>query len=309
MENLHVAGRWKDALLLTEPRRRRRVARLVRRLERLERRDARPARATRSVRPARGQGDRGRRRATVAVAVLVVLLGGASVAARLDDSSSDSAFPGRPDDAASAPLGAPAAGGTASDAYAFIATQKGGSDPVTYDPCAPIHLVVDARTIVDGGMKLLEQALDEVSEASGLQLVVDGLTDDEAPEGDAVTGPDRTWLPVTVTWSDPKASPKLKGDVAGYAGSSSIERDGHRWFVTGTVVLDGPQLKRILDQRGGRAGVRSVMMHELAHLVGLDHVDAAGQLMRPSGDESITTWGAGDRTGLAAVGSGRCIPY
>lgn len=243
------------------------------------------------------------------MAVLVALLGTASVAARLDDSSSQSTFPGRPDDAASAPLGAPAVGGRTSDAFAFIATQDDGSDPVTYDPCAPIHLVVDARTIIDGGMKLLYQALDEVSEASGLQFVVDGLTEDEAPTDDTVMGPDREWLPVTVSWSDPKASAELKGSVAGYAGSSSIERDGHRWFVTGTVVLDGPQLEQILDERGGRSGVRSVMMHELAHLVGLDHVDAPGQLMRPSGDESITTWGAGDRTGLAAVGSGRCIPY
>ena len=266
-----MAGPWKDALLLTEPRR--------------------------------------HRRAAISVAALMILLGAALVALRLDDSSSDSAFPGRPDDASSAPLAAPGAVGRASRAYEFIATQDGGSDPVTYDPCAPIHLVVDARTIVDRGMKLLDQALDEVSEASGLQFVVDGLTKEAAPDDGTVTGPDRQWLPVTVSWSDPKTSPTLKGSVAGYAGSSSVERDGHRWFVTGAVVLDGPQLERILDGRGGRAGVRSVMMHELAHLVGLDHVDAPGQLMRPSGDESITTWGAGDRTGLAAVGSGRCIPY
>jgi hypothetical protein len=249
------------------------------------------------------------RRATVAVAVLVILLGGASVALRLDQSSSDSAFPGRPDDASSSPLGVPGTTAKASKAYRFIATQDGGSDPVTYDPCAPIHLRVDARTIVDHGMKLLDQALDAVSEATGLQFVVDGLTKDAAPDDGTVLGPDRQWLPVTVSWSDPTTSPQLKGSVAGYAGSSSIERDGHRWFVTGTVVLDGPQLERILDGPGGRPAVRSVMMHELAHLVGLDHVDAPGQLMRPSGDESITTWGAGDRTGLVAVGSGRCIPY
>jgi hypothetical protein len=269
MENLHVTGRGRGARLLAEP----------------------------------------RRRATVAVAVLAVLLGTASLAARLDDSGGGSVFPGRPDDAASEPLGAPAAASRTSDAYAFIAKQENGADPVTYDPCAPIHLRVDARTIVDRGMKLLDQALDEVSEASGLQFVVDGLTTAKAPDDGTVIGPDRAWLPVTISWSDPVASPKLKGSVAGYAGSSTIERDGHRWFVTGTVVLDGPQLAQILDERRGRSGVRSVMMHELAHLVGLDHVDAPGQLMRAKGDESITTWGAGDRTGLAAVGRGRCIPY
>lgn len=300
MDNLHVAGRWKDSLLLTEPRRRRRVARLVRRLERLE---------SHPGRPRRRRDDRVHRHAAVAVAALVILLGGVSVALRLDDSSGGSAFPGRPADAGPTPLGAPHAVGRASKAYRFIARQDGSSDPVTYDPCAPIHLMVDPRTIVSRGMKLLDQALDEVSEASGLRFVVDGLTKAKAPDDGTVMGPDRTWLPVTVSWSDPAESPKLKGSVAGYAGSSSIERDGHRWFVTGTVVLDGPQLARILDGRAGRAGVRSVMMHELAHLVGLDHVDAPGQLMRPNGDESITTWGTGDRTGLAAVGSGRCIAY
>lgn len=196
-----------------------------------------------------------------------------------------------------------------SDAYAFIETQQDVAEPVTYDPCTPIHLVVDARTIVAGGMKLLDQAVDAVSEATGLQLVVDGVTEEPAPDDHQVTGPDRRWLPVRVTWSDPKTSPRLKGDVTGYAGSATIERDGHRWFVTGSVVLDGPQLQQIVDEPRGRAVARSVIMHELAHLVGLDHVDAEGQLMRPRGDDSITTWGDGDRTGLVALGSGRCIPY
>ncbi|WP_157432403.1 matrixin family metalloprotease [Aeromicrobium sp. Root472D3] len=259
---------------------------------------------------ARGRdADAGRRRAAVAVAALVVLLGALSVASMLDDGAAGGAFPDRPDDAASTPLGVPAARAGDDGQYRLIATQPDGDEPVTYDPCAPIHLVVDPRTIVEGGMRLLDQALDEVSEASGLQFVVDGTTDETAPDDETVRSPDGGWLPVTVTWSDPVASPKLKGSVAGFAGSSSVERDGRRWFVTGTVVLDGPQLARILDGRRGRASVRSVIMHELGHLVGLDHVDAPGQLMQPEGDETLTRWGAGDLAGLAAVGSGACIPY
>jgi hypothetical protein len=250
-----------------------------------------------------------RRRAARSVAVLVLLLGGLSVASVLDDGSGGGAFPDRPDDAASTPLGVPAGGGDGDD-YAFIATQPGDdTEPVTYDPCAPIHVVVDPRTMVEGGMRLLDEALDEVSEASGLQLVVDGVTDDPAPDDESVRSPDGGWLPVTVSWSDPEASPKLKGTVAGFAGSSSVERDGRRWFVTGTVVLDGPQLADILDGRRGRASVRSVIMHEVAHLVGLDHVDAPGQLMQPEGDDTVTRWGDGDLAGLAAVGRGPCIPY
>lgn len=256
--------------------------------------------------------DAARRRAAAAVAVLVVLLGGLSVASTLGDRGGRGAFPDRPDDAASTPLGKPAArgGGADGDEYAFIATQPGSDDePVTYDPCAPIHVVVDPRTIVEGGMRLLDQALDEVSEASGLQFVVDGITDEPAPDDETVRSPDGGWLPVTVAWSDPDASPKLEGGIAGYAGSSSVERDGRRWFVTGTVVLDGPQLDEILQGRRGRASVRSVIQHELGHLVGLDHVDAPGQLMQPEGDETLTRWGGGDLAGLAALGGGPCLPY
>lgn len=224
-------------------------------------------------------------------------------------SSSARGLPERPADAQKAPIGrAPVADGR-SEEFAFVSTQDDSPDPVTYDPCVPIHLVVDPRTIVEGGMKLFEEALDEVRDATGLTFVVDGLTDEAPPEAGAVTGPDGKWLPVTVSWSDPGASERLTGDVAGYAGSTSVVRGDRRWFVTGSVVLDGPQLAKILDRRRGRNAARSVMMHELGHLVGLDHVDSSRQLMRPEGTDNLTTWGDGDLTGLAALGRGACIDY
>lgn len=224
-------------------------------------------------------------------------------------SSSASAFPDRPADARDAPA-AVRVPTTGSKEYAFVEMQDDGAGPVTYDPCVPIHVVVDPRTIVDGGMKLLEQALDRVRDATGLVFTVDGLTDAPEPKDGTVTqGGGHSWLPVRVSWSDPAASKKLAGDVAGYAGSAAIPHDGHEWFVTGSVVLDGPQLSEILDGPHGWASARSVVMHELGHLVGLDHVDAKGQLMQPEGNEALTTWGDGDLVGLAALGRGRCISY
>lgn len=324
-----MAGRWTDALLLVEPRRRRRVSRLVRRLERLERtgmrggpRDDRVADPVPAI-----AGDRGHRRAAAAVAVLVVILGGVLVSSLLGggvgDGDGSGGFADRPADAADSPLGEPSRGSGAGDseAFAFMAVQEGEADePVTYDPCVPIHLVVDPRTMVEDGMTLLDEALERVRDATGLVFVVDGLVEEDsagagagaeaAPaEGDDLRGQDGGWAPVTVTWSDAEASPKLDDEVAGYAGSASVERDGHRWFVTGSVVLDGPQLEKILDSRGGWRSARAVLMHEVGHLVGLDHVDAPGQLMQPEGDDEITDWGAGDLTGLAAVGTGRCVDY
>jgi predicted Zn-dependent protease len=72
------------------------------------------------------------------------------------------------------------------------------------------------------------------------------------------------------------------------------------------VALDAPQLTEVMARDAGGEQVRAILMHELGHLVGLDHVDDPGELMYA---ESVGTlgFGAGDREGLASLGSGRCF--
>jgi hypothetical protein len=298
-DNSGVGRRWRDAALLVEPRRRRRVARLLRKMDRLEARSVRR-------RPAGGHG-----RAATAVAVLVLMLGGLFVTTLLgeDRSASASAYPDRPPDAEAAPIGTPPDVRKPSNEFAFMRTQDGSSDPVTYDPCVPIHILVDPRTSVDDGMRLLEEALDEMQDATGLAFVVDGLTDDPRPSEGTIAAADGGPLPARVAWSDPGTDESLEGGVTGTGGSVSVKRDGHWWFVTGTILLDGPQLAEILTGPRGWQAARAVVMHELGHLVGLNHVETPGQLMQPEGDESLTTWGDGDLTGLAALGRGKCVNY
>lgn len=48
-------------------------------------------------------------------------------------------------------------------------------------------------------------------------------------------------------------------------------------------------------------------MHELANVVGLDHVDDPTQLMNPEGT-NVTEFAAGDLAGLARLGGGQCVP-
>lgn len=240
------------------------------------------------------------RRAKLSIAAIVLLMVGLSAApaieARIDG------ITGRPVDARSQPLSAPPVV-TVSGPHEFVSTVKGR--PTRYDPCAPIHVVVNNRTAVEGADRMLSEALDSVAAATGLTFVNDGYTDDvPSPRRGSSPG---SRGPVLVAWSDPKESEALEGAVAGVAGSVSTR--GSQWFDTGAVTLDGPQLRRLVRQRSGYAAARAVVLHELGHLVGLDHVDAEGELMQPEAQPDVMDWGPGDREGLAALGGGACRDY
>jgi hypothetical protein len=59
---------------------------------------------------------------------------------------------------------------------------------------------------------------------------------------------------------------------------------------------------------GGRDIVRGIIQHELAHLVGLDHVNDPEQLMFAQTQPGVTDFAAGDLTGLSVLGTGPCAP-
>lgn len=268
---------------------------MLRTMERLDRKPVR-ARRVRST---------SRLRAVSAVVVLVAGLG--AMGFRLTHTSGPPGWPQRPADASDSPLGQPP-DVTTTGSFEFIQTQPGSDDPVTYDPCVPIHVVVNHRQDVPHADRILGSALEEVSQATGLQFVVDGESD-ESPTWDGDAGTADGWNPVLVAWSDPDEVVDLKGNVAGVGGSTSRAVGRHQWFVTGTVALDGPRARRILARDpDGEAMVRAIVMHELGHLVGLAHVDDERELMQPHGSR-MTTWGPGDRAGLAALGSGDCVDY
>ncbi len=219
-------------------------------------------------------------------------------------------FPSPSDEAREGPIGQPAAAPADGGTYAFIGTQSNGSDPIAYDPCRPIHVVVNERTAPPGGQGLVEKALVDVSVATGLQFILDGKTDEEPVENRSPVNKDRygdRWSPVLLAWSDPEAEPDLAGDVAGFGGSQQISKDsGDTILVTGTVSLDGPQFVEIMLGRDGEANALAIIRHEIGHLVGLDHVDDRDELMYPESNGSVTDFGRGDRIGLNRLGQGAC---
>ncbi len=208
--------------------------------------------------------------------------------------------------ALSRPLPAPVSPG-GSGGYTFL-IERGGV-PARYNPCRTIHVVMNAEAAPPDAEAYLRSALSRVSAASGLQFVYDGLTDelasDERQAIDQARYGDR-WSPVLVAWTTPSRSPSLEGSVAGIGGSMAIGTPvGTPVYVSGEVQLDGPQALDILREPNGPAALEAVVLHELAHVVGLGHVDDPRQLMAPTNTGQLD-FGPGDLRGLAVLGRGSC---
>jgi hypothetical protein len=94
-------------------------------------------------------------------------------------------------DSAAHPLGTPPVvpdnGG-----YSLLATQSPGDQVVAYDPCRPIRYVVRPDGAPAGGQQLLEQAIAEISAATGLQFLDDGPTTEAPGRTGSPTSPSAT---------------------------------------------------------------------------------------------------------------------
>lgn len=218
--------------------------------------------------------------------------------------------PGREESAH--PLGVPAPLVAANSSFRFLAHQADGTTPVAYDPCRPVHYVIRAQGAPPGGDQIVTDAVSRVSQATGLRFVYDGATSEapsrQRPSYQPQTYGDR-WAPVLISWVTPNENPDFAADVTGEGGSTPVGRPNRpSAYVTGALQLDAGQIASILQRPDGNQVVRAIVLHELGHLVGLDHVTAANQLMYPQIQPGVTDFGAGDLTGLAALGRGTCLP-
>lgn len=206
------------------------------------------------------------------------------------------------------PLGQAAAAPAGEGGYGFL-HELGDGRPVTFDPCRPVSYVVRPDGQPPSGPAILDASFAELSRATGLVFVNEGTTD-EAPTEDRHLSPHWSFddrAPVLIAWSTAAESPTLAGDVAGMAGPVIVTSSGpdSAGYVSGQVVLDAEDLAHPPGDPAGEAAVRVVVLHELGHIVGLDHVDDPAQVMYGESNR-LSGYSDGDLRGLHALGSGRC---
>ena len=177
--------------------------------------------------------------------------------------------------------------------------------PGRWDPCSPIHYVVHPGWIPAAGRADLAEALRRLSAVSGLQFADDGDTDELPSRDRSPYQPERygeRWAPLLVGWVPPAATDIELGDgVQGVSLSLAVANEGGPSLVSGQVVLDAEH--RLASGFGPGTTDGEVLLHELAHAVGLGHVQDPTQVMYPQTTNSESAFGAGDRRGLAAVGA------
>ncbi|HUQ63663.1 MAG TPA: hypothetical protein VM121_07910 [Acidimicrobiales bacterium] len=183
-------------------------------------------------------------------------------------------------------------------AYRFAVVHKATGLPARFNPCEAVHYVVNPKGAPPDAVALTQAAVNKIVAATGITFAFDGTTTEPAALPNA--GPDRRayqperygsrWAPVLVAWTS--FAPGGLQQLGGLSNSPIAEKDGKLVKFTGQVLLstDMP-----LPQE-------SVLLHELGHLMGLDHVANPRQIMRPGDLSGEARWGKGDSAGLRQLG-------
>lgn len=204
------------------------------------------------------------------------------------------AVPSGPDPAFSDGMdGEPDSGG---EGYTFVATQADGVAPVTW-PCeGTIPVQVNPQGAPEGYAELVGSAVARINDASGFTFEVVGETDDR-------TFFERGAGPVLLGFADEQEVPALAGPTAGLGGAVHAQRavGGPRTAVGGMVVLDVDLFTEGLSDPVAEA----IVIHELAHVLGLGHTGTGGELMQAV-SLGQTQLGSGDLSGLRHLREAAC---
>lgn len=208
--------------------------------------------------------------------------------------------------------------------YSFTFVKEDDCTPVRFDPCQPVHYVMNPAQAPPSGVADVEEAFSRLAQATGITFVNDGMTDEVSRRGPYVGDryPGR-WAPVLVAWNR-HSGDRANVEVVGSGFPFRVEDA----LVSGMLTLNSDAVSnraKATPVPGGFASAPGfgpvgaegvtwgrVILHELAHVVGLGHTRDRDQLMYPDVAQQTshtTDFRAGDKEGLRLLGrAGGCLP-
>lgn len=187
--------------------------------------------------------------------------------------------------------------------FKFLGLSPGTDMPVRYDPCSELRYVINPQLAPARGVDDIHKAVGRASDATGIEFVFEGFTDEVPGRNRPSYIPERygkRWAPLLVGWR-PHDSAVFSEHDTGIGGSAYVANDdGRLVYITGSIALDASE--RLDSGFGAGRTWGKVILHELGHVLGLDHVTDPAEVMNGSLVTSPATWGAGDLAGLRRLG-------
>ncbi|MDQ1700251.1 MAG: hypothetical protein QOG34_2114 [Frankiaceae bacterium] len=193
------------------------------------------------------------------------------------------------------------------EGFAFLRPPGRNGEVSRWDPCVPIHYVVDVEIGPPTAAADIAWAIAQVSKATGMRFVDDGTTaeqPDDRRKDVRHTKSGWRWAPVLIALV-PDSVFHGKGlhadkDSLAYTDPAIYSDDaGDAEIVTAQVVVDADDITDGGHEDPGALG--PTLLHEFGHLAGLDHVHRSGEIMQPDGG-GVVSYGPGDLAGLHYVG-------
>lgn len=190
-----------------------------------------------------------------------------------------------------------------SSAYRFSSVLDG--QPVRWNPCQAIRWKANVARGPVGGLDVLKAAVAHIAYKTRTTWVYDGTTATVPSTAYLPKVPSNTNKTVVIGWTDGTASDLLRGRPAQVLGMTRTV-----WFGVdngmGTRIAATRAAVVALD-RTDRLPLRGVQswsataLHEIGHVMGLDHPADPRQLMAAT-LPNVSTLQTGDNTGLTRVG-------
>jgi hypothetical protein len=196
--------------------------------------------------------------------------------------------------------------------YTFLSVRPNGS-PYRWDPCEPIHYLVNLENAPEGALADVHESVRRVSAATGIRFVHDGLTP-RTPSQQELVGfrspmSESGYLPVLIAWEEGDRFAALGGPAATAVGLPVTGVGADRWvYRSGEIVINAAA--PMSPGFGTRASLGPTLLHEWGHVLGLGHVGDGDELMwSPEVRDAdwvpqltLTDWGEGDLAGLRLLG-------